>query len=81
MSLDDCGRHVGDDTIDGVRVSTVYLAIDHSFGGRPPLWYETMIFGGDYDGEQQRYTTEEQAQAGHAAWVAKVKQSQQGGSK
>lgn len=46
-------------------VSTVYLGLDHAFGGGPPLIYETMIFGGPNDQYQDRYTTREQALAGH----------------
>lgn len=48
-----------------VMVSTVWLALDHSFGVGPPLIFETMIFGGDHSGLQWRYATEEEAAAGH----------------
>jgi hypothetical protein len=57
-------RHIGDDEKDGVRVSTVFLGIDHGFGDRP-LWFETMIFGGPHDEYQERYETYEQAEEGH----------------
>ncbi len=50
---------------DGVFISTVFLGIDHSFGGDKPLLFETMIFGGDNDGYQDRYATKEEALAGH----------------
>ncbi len=53
----------------GVKVSTVFLGIDHGYGHGPAMWFETMIFGGDHDGFQDRYTTYEQAEAGHAAVV------------
>lgn len=53
-------------------VSTVYLAIDHSWGDGPPLIFETMVFGGKYDREQERYSTEAEALAGHARWVEKA---------
>lgn len=43
-------RHVGDETIDGVRVSTVFLGLDHGFAESGPLLFETMIFGGKHDG-------------------------------
>lgn len=51
----------------GVRVSTVFLGLDHSFGevGLPVLW-ETMIFGGPNDQYQERYTSHEAALEGHA---------------
>lgn len=60
-------RHVGNDTLpNGVHVSTVFLGLDHNFSGigRPILW-ETMIFGGEHDQYQERYTTREEAIAGH----------------
>ncbi len=31
----------------------------------PPLLFETMIFGGEHDQEQWRYSTWEEAEAGH----------------
>jgi hypothetical protein len=38
-------RRVAATSINGWRVSTVFLAIDHSFGlSEKPLWFETMIF-------------------------------------
>ncbi len=54
-------------------VSTVYLGINHRFGDGPPLIFETMVFGGPLDQEQERYSTEAQARAGHAKWVEAVK--------
>lgn len=62
--------------IDGltVEVSTVFLVINHQFApDLPPLLFETMLFTGDpnheFDMWLDRYTTEEQAKAGHAAIV------------
>lgn len=66
-------RRVGEDVIGDVRVSTVCLGSDHSFGGGEPLWFETMIFGGEYDEYMWRYSTLEQAKAGHARVVDAVK--------
>lgn len=59
---------------DDVRVSTIYLGLDHSFGEGPPLIYETMIFGGEFDSDCERYTTEAQAREGHAAMLAKARE-------
>ena len=54
----------------GVRVSTIFLVLDHSFeAGGPPVLWETMIFGGRYDQAQDRYTSHEAALVGHAAMV------------
>ena len=59
-------RHVALLEEAGVRVSTVFLGIDHGFGdGSPPILFETMIFGGEHDDYQMRYSTWEEAEAGH----------------
>jgi len=56
-----------------VRVSTVYLGLDHNFSAEgPPLIFETMVFGGPLDDEQERYSTQEQATEGHHRWVQKA---------
>ena len=55
-----------------VKVSTVFLGLDHNFsGGGPPLIFETMAFGDDTE-VIDRYPNEEQALAGHRATVAEV---------
>lgn len=55
----------------GYRVSTVYLGLDHGWGEGPPLIFETMVFGGEdwSEVDMLRYSTEEQALAGHNATV------------
>lgn len=66
-------RHVGDTKIGGVRISTVFLGLDHSHGHGPPLLFETMVFrGGDGD-ETERYSSWAEAEAGHKRWVEKVR--------
>ena len=60
-----------DTTPNGADVSTVFLGIDHSFGrGGPPLVFETMVFGGNLGGMQERYATWDEAVAGHASALA-----------
>lgn len=54
---------------ENVKVSTVFLGMDHQFGGGPPLLFETLIFGGDHDGNMQRYSTWSQAEEGHGKVV------------
>ena len=71
-------RRVATTEVGEVRVSTVFLGLDHSFGEGPPLLFETMVFGGPLDEEMDRYTTWEQAEAGHAAMVERVKASPRG---
>lgn len=67
-------RRVALTEIGDVRISTVWLGIDHNFWGQgPPLIFETMVFGGPLDEEQERYSTEAQALAGHDQMVAKVR--------
>lgn len=66
-------NHVAEDLVDGVRVSTVWLGLDHSFGGPVPLIFETMVFGGPNDEFCARYSTEQQAREGHTRTVAAIR--------
>lgn len=68
-------RKVAKTEIDGQRISTVFLGLDHNWDAGPPAIFETMVFGGALDGEQDRYSTWEEAEAGHAAMVERVKES------
>jgi len=56
---------IGKDQFGSVSVSTVFLGIDHSFGGGDPVLFETMIFGGEHDQYQERYCTWDEAEKGH----------------
>lgn len=66
----------------GYWVSTIWLGLNHQFGDGPPLIFETMVFPCDANGKVadfgdldcDRYSTEAEALAGHAALVAKWKQ-------
>ena len=53
-------------------VSTVFLGIDHSLRDPPVLW-ETMMFGGDYDLACDRYRSRQDAIVGHEMWVLVAK--------
>jgi hypothetical protein len=72
-------RRVARDQIVGVRggatvVSTMFLGVDHNFGfAGPPLLWETLIMGGEYDGYMRRYSTRASALKGHAKAVEIVK--------
>lgn len=70
-------RRVGRTTVGDARVSTVFLGADHSFMGGPPLWFETMIFGGPHDEYTERYTTWEEAQAGHERIVMALREGRE----
>lgn len=77
-------RVVGHEKLpDGSEVSTVFLGIDHSPIQRTlelpqevnpsvyhPLIFETMVFGGPFDGHQCRYHTWDEAYLGHQMVVA-----------
>jgi hypothetical protein len=56
---------IGKDQFGSVSVSTVFLGMDHSFGGGSPVLFETMIFGGEHDQYQERYCTWDEAEKGH----------------
>lgn len=66
-------RHVGNDKIGEVFVSTVFLGIDHSFGGGKPLLFETMIFGGKRNEYQERCSTYNEAVEMHKKALDLVK--------
>lgn len=69
-------RHVASTKIGDVRVSTVFLGIDHSFKSEGPLvLFETMIFGGPLDQNEQRYSTWEEAERGHEEMVKRAKEA------
>lgn len=62
-----------DEPLPNVRVSTIFLGLDHAFRrGAPPVLWETMIFGGPHDGYQDRYTSRAEAEAGHRRAVELV---------
>lgn len=71
-------RRVKRETVGGSDISTVFLGLDHRFSGDgPPIIFETLVFGGPLDQEMERYSTWEEAEAGHRAMVEKVKKAAQ----
>lgn len=58
--------------VGATTVSTVFLALDHSYGGDAPVLFETLISGGSLDQSMDRYRTKAQAEDGHAAWVRRL---------
>ena len=73
----DIGHRVAEDMIGTVRVSTVFLGIDHNhFGQGPPLLFETMVFApgdAELDMYMRRCSTWGQAEAQHRVMVDYVK--------
>lgn len=65
----------------GVRVSTVFLGIDHVFFPvnygikKAPVLFETMVFGGELDEFQWRYCTYGEAKRGHWEVVNAIKEN------
>ncbi len=58
-----------------VKISTVFLGLDHSFSDGPPLLFETMVFGGELDQEMDRCTTWDEAVIMHGLMCDKAKYS------
>jgi hypothetical protein len=66
-------RAVKQETLkNGYYVSTVFLGIDYNFMEGKPLLFETMVFKGkEGDLDMARYSTWEEAEAGHKRIVKK----------
>jgi hypothetical protein len=81
--MQDNDRRVARDTVGDMEVSTVFLGSDHRFGPGLPILWETMIFGGPFDGSkgeyQQRYTSLERAKLGHAVALKVAQAAAAGG--
>ena len=64
---------VAESFTDKVRISTVFLSVDHRhFGSRgPPILFETMVFelGSGNDLDCVRYSSWDDAEAGHATML------------
>jgi len=70
--LESADRIIAMDIENGIRISTVFLGLDHSLTGDIPLLFETMVFGGKYDGECKRYATYAEAEIGHRETIRDV---------
>lgn len=69
-------RRVAFTEVGPYRVSTVFLAMDHGFGG-PALFFETMIFSDPNSFSESycdRYATAAEARAGHKEAVLMAEQ-------
>lgn len=59
-------RIVAKTEIVDIRVSTVFLGIDHAFNPDKPILFKTMVFGSKkYEDFQQIYHTWDEAKKGH----------------
>ena len=68
-------KHVGDDEVNGKRISTVFLGLCHNYNpySNIPIVFETMIFDEGKDIYQERYSTWKEAEEGHKKAVEWVK--------
>ncbi len=72
-SFESTSRQVAIDVVDDIKISTVFLGLDHRFEGEgEPIVFETMIFGGEHDQYQERYCTWNEAVEGHKKAVELV---------
>lgn len=69
LPLDHPHVQVADTTFGDVRVSTIFMTINHAFNGGPPLVFETLVFGGEHDGHGARASTWDEALLDHAKAV------------
>lgn len=72
-SPDDDPTRIGSDHVGEAWVSTVWLGLNHAYGNGPPLIFETLVFGGETDGDGDRYSTRDEARAGHERIVDALK--------
>ena len=66
-------RIVDKDLVNGKKVSTVFLGLDHSYEKDQIHIFETMVFEGRNDIYCERYATWEQAEEGHQRAIQWVK--------
>lgn len=76
-------KRVSETTLpNGTWISTVWLGLDHRFGGDgPPLIFETMTFPSTTNFDEldmERYSTIAEAKVGHEAMVAKWTEKKEG---
>lgn len=67
------------DQVGDCDVSTVWLGFDHSFGeGDRPLLFESLVLSdGPLGGFRRRFSTEQEALAGHQAMIEVCRLEQQ----
>jgi len=69
---DASNRAVAKTTINEVEVSTVFLGVNHNWNPGPLILFETMVFGGKLDEEQERCSTWDEALLQHKEMVEQV---------
>jgi len=67
-------RRVAETWIGDVRISTVFLSLDHNpFADSDPALFETMVFADDQTHQMCRYFIWEEAEVGHAEMVSLIR--------
>ena len=66
--FEDNDRRVAQTVLADGEVSTIFLGFDHTL-------FETLVFGGNLDGERERYATWDDAAEGHEDIVRRVRQA------
>lgn len=51
--------------ISDIAITTLFMGMTTSYRDGAPLLFETMVFGGEYDGYQEKYSTWSSAVKGH----------------
>lgn len=67
-------RQVEETKIDDVRISTVFLGLDHNWSDQgSPILFETMVFGGEHHDYMDRCCTWDEALKMHkrAVWIVR----------
>ncbi|ELZ4498603.1 TPA: hypothetical protein N2C23_002499 [Pseudomonas aeruginosa] len=71
-------RRVVETWVDDVRISTVFLGLDHNHGlSGDPLLFETMVFVDGVTHQMRRYFIWEEAEAGHAEMTELIRAEMQ----
>lgn len=66
-------RRINKTLLGNIVVSTVFLGLNHRFSGDgPPILFETMVFGGEFDQWLKRYCTWAEAETGHQEMINKI---------
>ena len=75
--LEKANHRVGLNWVGEIRISTVFLGIDHDFRFKgDPLLFDTRIHGSEkFENFQERYSTWEEAEKGHQQAVAMVEKA------
>jgi len=71
-------RKVAHTKIGDTEVCTVFLGIDHNYLSKgSPILFETMVFGGPLNNEEERYSTWKEAEEGHEEMVHRVREARE----